>query len=460
MKNRSGFLYKIMAAIIVAIVALTAFVSVFTIMRVHRSLLSSMYAGLDRAYNGTAYLFDIYKRNALGFARDIAVNPDLVAATEKKDREALFEIATPLADDAGLEYMVITDDEGFVIIRTHQPGVIPAPDDSIANQMNVQYALRGEPYVTVEQGKVVFLSVRAGAPIKNAQGKIIGVCSTGYVLSQNTIAYDIKNTFDMECTLYLRDTIVASTFDLPADSVLADYTPEAESIFARVLNGETVNTVTYVGDTGYLTALGPLYGAGNEVVGMIELATEEQALETEINAIMLRIIIGAGLIALLMMAITLAVFHRLLAPVDEVGKRLIEVAGGDLSGAPLTVRSDDEIGALSRAGNEMQEQLRTLVGNVVMAATRVATSSEQLDASAQQTEQRAWDITAQIRDVYAEVERISENDASFAGVKGSLNETKETFLVMSETMTEVSRAANELSVLAGELNESTANFKL
>ena len=449
-----------MAAVVVAIVALTVFVSVFTIMRVHQSLLSSMYAGLDQAYSGTAYLFDIYKRNALGFAKDIAVNPNLAEAAERKDHEALFAIATPLADDAGLEYMVITDDEGFVIIRTHQPGVIPSPDDSIANQLNVQHALKGEPYVTVEQGKVVFLSVRAGAPIRNADGNIIGVCSTGYVLSRNTIAYDIKNTFDVECTLYLKDAIVASTFDLPDGAVLGDYTPDAEDIFNRVMNGETVNTVTTVGETSYLTALGPLYGAGDEVVGMIEVATDEHALETEINAIMLRIILGAGLIALLMLAITLPLFHRLLAPVEEVGKRLIEVAGGDLSGAPLKVSSDDEIGDLSRAGNEMQEKLRALVGDVVMAATRVATASEELDASAQQTEQRAWDITARIREVSAEVERITAGEESFAGVKDSLNETKETFLVMSETMTEVSRSANELSILAGELSESTSSFKL
>ena len=460
MKKSSRFLYKIMAVVVAAIVLLTAFITVFTILHVHRSLLDSLYSQLNKAYNGTAYLFDIYKRNALGFAKDIAVNPRIVEAAKAKDHEALFAIATPLADDAGLEYMVITDDEGYVIIRTHQPGVIPSPDDSIANQMNVQHALKDEPYVTVEQGKVVFLSVRAGAPIKDEDGTIIGVCSTGYVLSKNTIAYDIKNTFDIECTLYLQDGIVASTFDLPENSVLGDFTREAGDIWARVQAGETVDCLVYVGEESFLSAFGPLYGANDEVVGMIEVSMHEDILEHEINIMVRNIVIGALVIALVMLAFTLLVFHRLLHPVVDIGNRLMDVANGDLSGEPLPVGSDDEIGALSSAGNEMVDRLRDLVGGVVMAATRVATASEELDASAQQMEQRAWDITAQIRDVSSEVEKITEGSPEFDNVKTSLTETKETFLIMSETMTEISRAANELSVLSGELNESTASFKL
>ena len=460
MKKRFGFLYKIILAVAIAVIALTAFITTYTILRVHRSLLTSMYSQLNKAYNGTSYLFDIYKRNALGFAKDIAVNPDLVAAAKARDHEALFEITTPLVEDAGLEYMVITDDQGFVIIRTHQPGVIPAADDSIANQMNIQHALRGEPYVTVEQGKVVFLSVRAGAPIRDEDGTIIGACSTGYVLSEDTIAYDIKNTFDIECTLYLEDAIVASTFDLPDGSRLSDFTDEADALLARIREGETVNVLTYIGEESYLTAIGPLYGANDEVVGLIEVAMNERMLESEINTMVRNIVIGAVVIAALMLLLTLIVFHRLLSPVAEIGDRLIEVAGGDLSGEPLEVKSDDEIGALSRAGNEMQAKLRNLVGGVVMAAARVATSSEELGASAQQMEQRAWDITARIREVFDEVDRMASDSGEYEEMRTSLNETKETFLIMSETMTEISRAANELSVLSDELNESTKSFKL
>ena len=460
MKKTSGFLYKIIMAVAIAVISLTVFITVFTIMRMHRSLLSSMYAQLNKSYNGTSYLFDIYKRNALGFAKDIAVNPDLVAAAKARDRDALFAITTPLVEDAGLEYMVITDDEGFVIIRTHQPGVIPAADDSIANQMNIQHALRGEPYVTVEQGKVVFLSVRAGAPIRDEDGTVIGACSTGYVLSEDTIAYDIKNTFDIECTLYLEDRIVASTFDLPEDSRLHDFTTEADTIYERVRAGETVNVVTFIGEESYLCAIGPLYGANDAVVGMIEVAMNERSLETEINLMIRNVVIGAVVIAALILFLTMIVFHRLLAPVSEISTRLFEVANGDLSGKPLSVTSHDELGALSEAGNVMQEKLRGLVGDVVTAAARVATASEELDASAQQMEQRSWDITAKIRNISSEVETITENGEAFENVRESLNETKETFLIMSETMTEISRAANELSALSGELNESTASFKL
>lgn len=460
MKKRTGFLYKIVGVVVLALAVLTLFLSIFTIMRVHNSLQASLYSQLNKAYDGTAYLFDIYKRNALGFAKDIAVNPDLVAAAKAKDRDALFALTTPLVEDAGLEYMVITDDKGFVIIRTHQPGVIPAPDDSIANQMNIQHALKGEPYVTVEQGKVVFLSVRAGAPIRDKDGTIIGAISTGYVLSENTIAYDIRNTFDVDCVLYLKDAVVASTYDLEEDATLYDFTGNADSILERVSNGETVNEVTFIGQTSYLTAIGPLVGAGDEVVGMIETSMPESVLDTEINRMVRNIVIGAALIMLLMLTATLLFFRRYLRPMGEIATRLFEVADGDLSGEALTGGGSDELGALVQAGNEMQSRLKTLVSDVVIAADRVASSSEELDAGAGQLEQRAWDITGQIREVSDEVEKLATREDSFYGVRESLRKTKEEFLVMSETMTEISRAAAELSELSEELSEATKSFKL
>lgn len=460
MEKKTGFLYKIVAVVIVAILSLSIFISTFTIFRVHNSLQESLYSQLVKAYGGTAHLFDIYKRNALGFARDIAVNPDLVAACAAKDHAALFELTTPLVEDAGLEYMVITDEEGYVIIRTHQPGVIPSPDDSIANQMNVQYALRGESFVTIEQGKVVFLSVRAGAPIKDETGKVIGACSTGYVLSENTIAQDIKKTFDVDCALYLKDTIVASTFDVPENSRFQDFSASGDDVVARVEKGELVNDITFIGQTNYLTAVGPLVGAGDEVVGMIEVSMEESVLESETNRMIRDILLGTAVIMVIMLLVTILLFRRLLGPIGQIAGRLFQVADGDLSGESMPVTSRDELGALVQAGNEMQDKLRGLVSDVVMAADRVATSSEELDASAQQMEQRAFDITEHIRSVSDEVEALSTREDSFYGVRESLRKTKEEFLVMSETMTEISRAAGELSGLSEELSEATKSFKL
>ena len=461
MHKKTGFLYKIVAVVILALLLLSVFMSTFTILRVHSTLRDSLYSQLNKAYDGTAHLFDIYKRNALGFAKTVAANPEIIEAAKAKDAQKLFSVATPLANDAGLEYMVITDEKGFVIIRTHQPGVIPAPDDSIANQLNVQHALRGESYVTIEQGKVVFLSVRAGAPIRDADGTVIGACSTGYVLSENTIAQDIKQTFDVDCAIYLRDTIVSSTFDVPDGSRFQEFTGKGDEICARVMEkGETVNDITFIGETNYLTAIGPLVGADDTIVGMIEASMPESVLENRTDRMIQVVLLGSFLIIALMILITILVFRKLLGPIDQIASRLFEVADGDLSGKEMPVTSSDELGALVHAGNEMQEKLRCLVSDVIMASDRVATASEELDASAQQMEQRSFDITERIRDVSDDVEALATKADSFYGVRESLRKTKEEFLVMSETMAEISRAAGELAGLSEEMTKATGSFKL
>lgn len=75
-------------------------------------------------------------------------------------------ISAVLMEKGKLDYMVFTDPEGTVILRAHEPEKIPAADDSIVKQINVKSTMNGTPFVGIEEGKVVKLSVRAGAPIK------------------------------------------------------------------------------------------------------------------------------------------------------------------------------------------------------------------------------------------------------------------------------------------------------
>ncbi len=81
---------------------------------------------------------------------------------------------------------------------------------------------------------------------------------------------------------------------------------------------------------------------------------------------------------------------RLIAgPVQQVALVAQRVAAGDLTHEDLTVHAEDEIGELARSINEMQANLREMIGSVSVSIERIATASEQLSANASSQAQGA-----------------------------------------------------------------------
>ena len=135
------------------------------------------------------------------------MNPSVVKAVAEKDSSSLLRILTPLAKETGLDFVTVTDDKGTVIVRIHEQ----SKGDSIANQTNVQHALKGAVFGAVEAGTVIKFSARAGAPVKNEQGQVLGVVSGGYDLTKDAFIDGVKKKYGTDVTLFLGDERVATT---------------------------------------------------------------------------------------------------------------------------------------------------------------------------------------------------------------------------------------------------------
>ena len=80
----------------------------------------------------------------------------------------------------------------------------------------------------------------------------------------------------------------------------------------------------------------------------------------------------------------LAVFTtRLISgPVQEVVQVAQQIAAGDLTHEDLSIHARDEIGELAHSMNEMQGNLRAMIGSVSQSIERIAAASEELSANA------------------------------------------------------------------------------
>lgn len=277
---------------------------------------------------------DIYEANALAHAKIIAENPKIIAALESGDFQTMLAASAPLLKDGSLDYMVLTDAKGHALIRTHQPDKVPKADDSIANQQNVREAMSGKAYVTLEEGKTVRLSVRAGAPVYNAEHQLIGVVSTGYVVSRNEIAEMAKTMFGADMMAFLKDEMIATSLKGEDGANLKEYQEKDEAILRKVEEeGGTEVAPLSVAGKEYLAAYTPLKDADGNIIGMIAMANELSPIAGAVTKTTATSVALSVLVLVIVTALAFAYFRRMLAPLGVVQERLRQIEAGEISQA-------------------------------------------------------------------------------------------------------------------------------
>ncbi len=113
--------------------------------------------------------------------------------------------------------------------------------------------------------------------------------------------------------------------------------------------------------------------------------------------------------------------RKLIATINEIGERAKAIAGHDLSGEALVVRSADEIGELVGAMNAMQASLTGVIQQVTSSAEHVASASEEISASATQQSQgvtvqkdQTQQVATAMHEMASSVGQISEGSSRAA----------------------------------------------
>jgi methyl-accepting chemotaxis protein len=178
-----------------------------------------------------------------------------------------------------------------------------------------------------------------------------------------------------------------------------------------------------------------------------KVAQDSRFIETRLLLGMLAIIttIFVGII------ISITIARRTTKPINEIVKKLEELSSneGDLT-ARLSVSSKDEIGQLATAFNKMIETIQHLVRNVKLTTMVVASSSQQLSASAEQNATATTKITESIQEIAGGTElQAKQAESSTAATQEMIASIK----FIAESSTTVSASSIVASKEAEEGNE-------
>ncbi len=303
----------------------------------------------------------------------LAANFEVQHAIEERNSGFLRALARDVIQQTGIDFLTFSDARGVVVARGHSENV----GDSVAGQVNVQKALRGQSSVGIEQGTVVKFSLRAGYPVKMGD-RIIGVVTPGFDFGNFQFVDELKTRFGVEATIFEADTRLATTIMRDGQRVVGTKMDNPRVISTVLRQQQTFFDRNRILGRNYDTAYWPLIDAAGQIGGMFFIGVERSVIEQAQSSILMSILLVSVIIGAVMIAIGALFARTLSGPIGRATSFATQIAQGRLD-EQLEIKSKDEIGTLAQA-------LKTMVANL-------KTKIHEADEKTKEAEQKAHECT-------------------------------------------------------------------
>ncbi|MDR2933386.1 MAG: methyl-accepting chemotaxis protein [Oscillospiraceae bacterium] len=371
----------------------------------------------------------------------VAGDAAFMRAMASGSRQSVLDRAATLQAEAGAEFITITDAQGTVIARTHEPANY---GDTVRNQKNVAEALDGKHSVHIETGTAVRIAVRSGMPVFNENGDILGVVSVGYRLDTDSFVDEIKRLMGSEATVFLGDERISTTIQ-DSDGKRITGTKATEAVWNTVSGGNAYTGSAVVQGVNADVRYEPIVD-DDTVIGMLFVGEFTSVRDrTVMNFVFQGLIVGLVILAISIPA-SLITGKRIVTPIlnlvgvadaisagdvdievdirtkDEtahLARALERIIGANRDQAHLigaiaegdytveaTLRSDKDV--VGKALGSMIEMNNEVFAGIAAAAGQVALGSQQVSSGAQLLAQGSTEQSATVQQLLASVQDVTE----------------------------------------------------
>ncbi|MCK4816804.1 cache domain-containing protein, partial [bacterium] len=298
-----------------------------------------------------------------------------------------------------LDILTLTDNKGNVIIRTRNPGVVGdnqlqdeivkqalkkgvlahpqivsreeliKEGEDLAEKAYMEFIDTPKAAIRTENKETSGLMLKAVAPVKDEDGKLLGILYGGILLNRNyEIVDQVKEIVYKEEKYKGREIGTATIFqhDLRISTNVKNERGE-RAIGTRV-SKEVNNAVlvegkpwidrAFVVNDWYITAYEPIKNINNKIIGILYVGMLEKPYIDTTERVMLTFTGLAFLCVVFLLIILYFSTTRIINPLQKMVIATQEIAKGDLS-HKVEMRSKDEIGYLADSFNQMTANLKT-----------------------------------------------------------------------------------------------------
>ena len=267
-------------------------------------------------------------------------------------------------------------------------------------------------------------------------------------------AEDLVDSLGKVCkghvTFFLGDTRIATTVKGEGGGRAVGTKCSAPVAEAVLKKGEFfVGPANVLGEE-FQSAYEPIKDSSGQIIGMLFVGLSNSEFDGIRSSFMTSVVVAMLLIMIIAGVLSYVVVGRALRPMMALTAGMERIAEGDLTGEPVAVESDDEIGKLAQCGNNMQKKLRNLIGNVTDSAQTVSAAAEELTASAMQTAETVNSVAEST----VTLSRGAANQAEVIGqVEAEARGMSEKVVALADsarTMREASKLSRERARVGGQ----------
>ena len=435
---------KVMCSIIAVNIILTIVGYVANKSIIQNKMNSEIKATTEEKSKSLEYIIDHKKGMALNAVKWFENSEVLLKAINENNRSDIIQLGKMAMSDFGLDYWVVTDIQGNVIARAHEPDNY---GDNIVKQVNIQKALDGEITVGIEEGAVVRLSIRAGCPIKDKEGQIVGVVSTGYILSDNFVD-EVNKTLSCDITIFNGIERVGTTIKEKEKRITGTKLYDNE-IEENVLGkGNSVSKLITISGIDYYSMYSPLIDENNNIIGMCFVGVPAHVIQSLISDLTVYQLLISFITLVLSLLVLYFILKKYLSnPLNKLVEFFKELSRGegDLT-KTIEVITNDEVGEVMNEFNKFITKLKSIISQVKESSCIVREETKDLS-------NRVSSCTDLMREISRSISKISDN---MMGNSAAIEETTASTQEINKVSNMVAKSCaivSEQSIFANEITQ-------
>jgi signal transduction histidine kinase len=327
-------------------------------------------------------------------AKLLSDNPTYGELLAAGDIQSLRLLATPMMKATGLHLLTITDNQGVIQARAHDPGGIGV---NIAGNPLIRAGLKGKEASRMTQWQES-ISLSASSPIIY-QDRVVGVVLTGMLVDKGFV--ESLSLSGAEVAILFANRLVVNSFREFPETALASLRQFTDLAAPGLEKPEKPQTLS-LGSQTYTAMLLPLEGEGKPQENLIVVGVNRQEITPTLTMLKL-VIFGVGAASALIGAVLsfwLSLgMRRQIAFLAEGTRR---AAREELS-EDILVTSGDELGELAQSFNTMTRALREKTRLLEEERDRIAANADFLSMI-------VHDIKAPLTGLRLTIEALEDED--------------------------------------------------
>lgn len=253
-------------------------------------------------------------------------------------------------------------------------------------------------------------------------------------------------------TIFQGDTRIAT--NVMKDGNRAIGTQVSPEVVEKVLkSGEDFFREANVAGNMYQAAYMPIKNASGEIIGIFYVGASEKIIDSILSSFLIKFITVLVIMVVLSSVIVYWFTRRIKKRLSTITNALQCAGNGDFT-TRVSDNAGDELSDLSTSYNQMTENIKVMINEVIETSEQVAASSEELTASAEQTSQATETITESIQQVANGAEHatasVQESATALEEVSKGVQSIAENASTISGVSSQATQKAKEGEELVGQ----------